>query len=90
VSRRERDKGLKGEAEVRRLLERYGFTVRGLEGGGDHLAVGFGLSLHVETKRQEVLRLPLWSRQALAEAPPGSLPLVAFRQNRAEWHGLML
>jgi hypothetical protein len=85
MSRMQREKGRKAEAEVRRIYERHGFTVRGLEGTGDHLAVGHGLVIHSEVKRQEVLRLPLWCRQAYAEAPTGSLPVVAFRKSRERW-----
>lgn len=39
MSRMERTKGLVGEREVRALYEAHGYQVRGLEGGGDHLAV---------------------------------------------------
>lgn len=35
----ERTKGLVGEREVRKLYEDHGYEVRGLEAGGDHLAV---------------------------------------------------
>lgn len=88
VSASERRKGLVGELEVRRLFEGHGFTVRGLEGAGDHLAIGHGLVVHVESKRQEVARPWLWQAQAILEAPPGSLPLVAFRRSRSPWWGM--
>ena len=90
MSRSQRDKGRQAELEVRRIYEAHGFVVRGLEGTGDHLAVGHGLTIHSEVKRQEVLRLPLWTRQALAEAPDGTLPIVAYRRNREEWQALVL
>lgn len=89
MSASQREKGRKAEAEVRSIYEAHGFTVRGLEGGGDHLAIGHGLTIHSEVKRQEVLRLPLWTRQARAEAPAGTLPIVAYRRNRAEWQALV-
>lgn len=85
MSRRERDKGRAGEAEVRRLFEAAGFAVRGLERTGDHLAILDGVTLHLEVKRQEVLRLPLWSRQAIDDAPAGALPIVCYRQNARAW-----
>jgi hypothetical protein len=85
VSRRERAKGLRGEAEVRALYKGAGFQVRGLEGTGDHLAIGCGLMIHSEVKRQEVLRLPLWTRQAWDEAPAGAIPVVSYRQNGTPW-----
>lgn len=89
MSRRERDKGVRGEREVLEVLERHGFEVRGLEASGDHLALGHGLVLHVETKRQEVARPWAWYEQAASEAPAGSLPLVAFRRSRSPWLALV-
>jgi hypothetical protein len=104
VSRAERAKGLAGEAEVRAIYEAAGFTVRGLEGTGDHLAVVDALPLgaelagvptmrrrllvHSEVKRQEVARPWQWWEQAEAEAPPGALAIVAFRRNRSPWLAL--
>lgn len=89
MSRRERDKGVRGEREVLELLERHGFAVRGLEGSGDHLALGHGVVLHVETKRQEVARPWHWYEQASSEAPNGTIPLVAFRRSRSPWLALV-
>lgn len=83
-----RRKGLRAEAEVRAIYEAFGYTVRGLEGGGDHLALGHGVTIHSEVKRQEVLRLPLWCRQARDEAAAEAIPVVAYRQNRGEWQAL--
>lgn len=89
MSRRERDKGVRGEREVLELLEAHGFEVRGLEASGDHLAIGHGVTLHVETKRQEVARPWLWHEQAVDEAPAGTIPLVAFRRSRSRWLALV-
>lgn len=77
--RRERAKGQRGEMAVRRLFERFGWTVRGLEGEGDHLTTRGNVLLHVECKDQAVLRLPTWIRQAEAEAPPGAVPIVVYK-----------
>lgn len=88
MSRMQRDKGRRAEAEVAAIYTRHGYAVRGLEGRGDHLAVRHGLVIHSEVKRQEVLRLPLWSRQALAEAPEGAIPVVAFRRNHERWSAI--
>ena len=85
MSRVERAKGVRGEREVLELLERAGFEVRGLEATGDHLAIGHGLTLHVETKRQELARPWAWWEQASSEAPAGTFPLVAFRRSRSRW-----
>src|SRR5205809_6372189 len=85
-----RRKGLTGEREVARIWQRAGFEVRGLEGLGDHVVVcGNGVTIHSEVKRAERLKLPEWLRQAAAEAPQGTVPVVAFRQNRGEWYGAL-
>lgn len=89
-----RRKGITGEREVADLFTAKWWELRGLEGSGDWLAflprtsrldMAESLSLHLEVKRQERLRLPEWIAQAKAEAPSGVPPVVVFRQNRAEW-----
>jgi hypothetical protein len=90
-----RRKGVAGEREVAQAFEAIGVHVRGLEGGGDHLAIWTpdddrrSFVLHIEVKRQERLRLPEWLEQARTEAPPGVPPLVCFRQNRGEWYAAL-
>lgn len=85
-----RRKGIVGEREVARVYEAAGFEVRGLEGSGDHLvACRDGLVVHSEVKRQERVRMPEWLAQAEAEAPPGAVPVVAFRQNRGRWYAAL-
>lgn len=71
------------------MLRAAGFTVRGLEGAGDHLAFGHGVVLHVESKRQETARPWAWIEQAESEAPAGAIPLVAFRRNRSDWYAIV-
>lgn len=88
MSGKERRKGVAGEREVAALFREHGFTVRGLEGRGDWLAIGNGHLINVETKRQEVARPWAWQEQALADAVPDSLPLVAFRRSRSRWWGM--
>jgi hypothetical protein len=92
-----RRKGRDAEAEVAAEWQAAGFTVRGLEGKGDHLIVpGYVLAndlhyrhpsliIHEEVKRQERVRLPEWTRQAEAEAPHGAIAVVAWRQNNGVW-----
>jgi len=81
-----RDKGLVGEREVRHAFEQAGFDVRGLEDTGDHLVIcAGGLTLHIESKRQERIQIELWSQQAEREAPQGTVPIVAYRRSRAPW-----
>lgn len=86
MSKKSRDKGLLGELQVRHVFEEAGFPVRGLEGLGDQLVVcGDAVTLHVEVKRAEHLRMSEWSKQAESEAPPGVVPLVVYRRNREPW-----
>lgn len=84
-----RSKGVNGEREVAKLFTEAGFDVRGLEGLGDHIATrgtaGQLTALHLETKRQERVRVPEWLRQCEDETPAGMVPLLCFRQNRGEW-----
>lgn len=92
VSRRERAKGQLGEQEVSRAYRERGFTVRGLEGLGDHAIVAdpeTGVRLHSEVKRQETARPWAWWAQAEAEAPPGSTPVVHFRRSRSPWLAML-
>jgi Holliday junction resolvase len=85
-----RRKGVKGEREVAQVWQAAGLEVRGLESGGDHVVIsGNGVTLHSEVKRAERLKLPEWLRQAAAEAPQGTVPVVAFRQNRGEWYAAL-
>ena len=87
-----RAKGLRGEREVADAFERFGWTVRGLEGQGDWLAFPpfdrkpSTATRHVECKRAERLKIPEWQRQAEAEAPTGAVPLLCFRQNHGPWY----
>src|ERR1051326_943752 len=87
--RRSRRKGVDGERAVRVELERHGFICRGLEGSGDWLAFRAAVVLHVEVKRHETLRLPLWARQCANEAPAGTLPTVVYRRSREPWQALI-
>jgi hypothetical protein len=56
----ERRKGIEGEREVRALYETHGYEVRGLEAGGDHMAVLHGLtSLTAMPGTDSMIRRPL-------------------------------
>lgn len=82
----ERRKGLRGEREVAAIYRAAGCTVHNLEGAGDHHVRGAGgRTVHGEVKRQERLQLPIWQRQAEAEAPAGTVPAVHFRQSGRPW-----
>ena len=85
-----RAKGVAAEREVADIWQTAGATVRGLEGQGDHLVIcANGLTIHSEVKRQERLRLPEWIGQLEREAPQGTLPVLAFRQNRGKWYAVL-
>jgi hypothetical protein len=92
VSRTEREKGRKGEAEVAAVYAARGLTVRGLEATGDHVLVcgaGGELTIHSEVKRQETARPWQWWAQASSEAEPGAVPVVAFRRSRSPWLAML-
>jgi len=89
VSKRERDKGLRGELEVAHIFAQHGLQLRNLEGSGDQLVILPGYMtrlLHVEVKRQERLCIPDWNRQAAREAPDGTTPVVCYRRSREPWY----
>ena len=81
-----RRKGQDGEREVAALWQRYGFTVRGLEGGGDHLVIGGnGFTIHSEVKRRETINVWEHWKQATSECPPGAMPVLHIRRNHMSW-----
>lgn len=41
--------------------------------------------VHFEAKRQERLALSRWLRQTETDAPPGVVPVLAYRQSRQPW-----
>lgn len=96
MSASERRKGARGQLAVRRLFEAHGWamtatasTRRGEAGTCDFLATRAGVTLAVEVKNQAVLRLPLWRRQTLAQAPGGTVPVLVYRFAGAwdaTWH----
>lgn len=76
-------KGTAFEREVAAAFEAAGFTVRGLESGGDHFVVAAGgVTMHGESKRQERLQLHIWLRQQARDCPPGMRRFLAFRRSR--------
>ena len=92
MGRTERDKGAAAERDVARVFRDHGFDLDRTPNSGALRIKGdlYGnVPAHIEVKRQETLRLPLWLRQAAAEAPPGVTPVVAFRQNRGAWYAAL-
>jgi hypothetical protein len=89
-----RAKGQGGELEAKKLFAAHGWTVRGLEAQGDHMATrlppeGSLLALHLEIKRQERLRIVEWTRQAMDEAPEGVPPVVCYRRSNEQWMAVL-
>ena len=90
MSASERRKGASGEREVAAVFRSVGFDCDrtpnsgGLRIKGDLTRIPHA---HIEVKRQEVWRLPLWLEQARSEAANGDVPIVAFRRSRSPWYG---
>jgi hypothetical protein len=75
MSASERRKGARGEREVAAVLRAHGLPVdRTVQQSGIYLRGDLtGVpGYHFEVKRQEALRLPLWLRQAEADALPAT------------------
>jgi Holliday junction resolvase len=85
-------KGNRGELELLHLLEAQGFpAVRNdqrYDGGAENPDISLP-GLHIEVKRCEVLKLSAAISQAVTDAAPGTLPVIAHRRNRGGWVALM-
>lgn len=83
-----RSKGKRGELELAKELQKYGFeTRRGQQycgGNGDADVVGVP-GLHIECKRVERLNVENALRQAEQDSQEGRIPVVMHRANREEW-----
>lgn len=91
MARSERDKGARGEREVAERFRLAGFDCDRAPNSGGLRFRGdlYGeLPCHVEVKRQEVLRLWEWLRQAELDAD-GRMPVVAFRRNAGRWYATL-
>jgi len=85
-----RRKGVAGEAEVRAIMEAAGFTLRGLESGGDWLCFRDGdRTLQLETKYAERWKMGEWVAQLERDRVPGSVPVLVMRRNLGEWYALL-
>src|SRR5258708_19604961 len=85
-------KGKVGELEFVHYLKERGYEARRgqqFQGGNDSPDV-IGLpGHHVEVKRTEALRLHDALAQANRDAAAGTVPLVAYRRNRAGWVAIL-
>lgn len=83
-----RNKGKRGELELAKELQKYGFEARrgqqycGANGDADVVGIP---GLHIECKRVERLNVENALRQAEADAKAGEIPVVMHRANREEW-----
>jgi len=91
VGKSQRDKGKRGELEVRDIFREAGFIecVRTPNSGGLHVPGDLTQlpDLHLEVKRWERVKIKDWIAQAQEEAPEGWVPLVAWRTSHMEWRG---
>lgn len=94
--RSSRRKGAGAERELFKLLNKeLGIElfrrnlVQSRIGGPDNQdAKVLGVSL--EVKRQEKLNLPAWIEQAVQQAEPGTLPVLAYRRSDEPWRILAI
>lgn len=83
-----RQKGKRGELEVKNLLNYYGYSCRrgqqycGVNGDAD--VVGLP-GIHIECKRVEKLNIQNALYQAQNDARPGEIAAVFHRKNREPW-----
>lgn len=80
-----RRKGQRFQRHVAGLLEADGWHVQNVGSGvsgTDLIARSDGITLYVETKRQERAKIPEWWRQTVANTPPGATPLLVVKQSR--------
>jgi len=87
VSKREREKGKRGEREVARLLGWHGFDARRDGRLDDDLAHDVE-GVHFEVKRCESLRIPQWFRDA-AEVAGEREAVLCYRRSGELWHAVV-
>lgn len=90
MSASQRNKGARGELEVIHLLRDAGWKDarrtsdgRGQQTRGD--VTNGPAGVHIEVKRQERGNVPVWLRQAQADAGELDVPVVVHRPSRMGW-----
>lgn len=84
--RRSRSKGQRGEREWAALLVEHGFTAtRNRIGAATDDIIHNVLGVSFEVKRAETLQFSQWWRQAVEQALPDRVPVLAFRSNGEPW-----
>lgn len=90
MARKERDKGIRGELEVRDIFRRYGFKAeRGQQHSGSpdspDVKTSLDYWLHVEVKRVEAFSLYPSLAQAAEDAGLLHVPVVFHRRSGKRW-----
>ena len=93
MSASQKNKGKRGELELARFLTDHGYPARrGVQYSGSPDSpdvVCQSLPFYFECKRTERLRIHEAMNQAIDDAGPGSVPVVAHKANRRQWLALM-
>lgn len=88
-----REKGKRGEREVRDVLRAFGITARRgtqFRGGSEEADVVHEIAgVHLEVKFCETETLKKWLEQAERDAGALELPVVVFRRSRQPWRAYM-
>ena len=83
-----RQKGARGERELAKVLQQYGFDTRrgqqycGANGDADVVGVS---GIHIECKRVERLDIYAAMEQSQNDAKETEMPVVIFRKNGKPW-----
>ena len=85
--RGKRNKGAAGEREVAGILEdKLGFVVKRNLGqardGADDITIQ---KFRIEVKRQETLKVDVWSKQVEDCSQAGEVPVLIYRRNGQPW-----
>ena len=93
MGKSQRDKGVRGEIEVAKILREHGYgsARRGVQhsGGPDSPDVVGISGVHIEVKRVEKLYLYQSLKQAKEDAGENEIPVVVHRPNRKEWVAIL-
>jgi len=88
MGKAEREKGKRGERELAKVLQKYGFDARrGVQysGSPDSPDV-IGLpGVHIECKRVERLNIDQAMAQAVHDSGEDEIPVVFHRKNQQKW-----
>lgn len=90
-----RQKGKRGELEFVHYLKDHNIPARRgqqFAGGGDSpdvIAGGIFSETHIEVKRREAGNPYDWLLQAMRDAKPGNVPVVAHKRNGRPWIAIL-